>query len=597
MVRMQDLETRISTLTGWQPPAYVRDVPHPPRAGDDFVGFVVAPWQLGLDARSSVKGPSKLCYIINICTSFLSQPYNSLREPLDLLFSRGAVPGQPVEAWSMIHCIGMGKSSACRMVLEMVIDLRLSDAELVVIGPQVKALLRMHAVYEPAATDEEQLVRAMSTKVQLTTRPRPDPLMWAKKFSDLILSQGHRFQEVIGQKIDAFNQDKAQAFQIGDAEQCFIRLFMYQNAGFVQALDYHYMNHVVSESALPLRVWSLTDLSPDTKVQRSSGPGSLVGQSGLWQEILKWTPEKNEAWLLRAIGTFLKNVKLEQRKGRKMNMQKMAKGFRDIDNPTLHDQACLWVHFLPELQAHCNMEQLNDLTSKFYRGYLGKELEEKVKLMDPALKIGDFTFVSRVTGQLVQQAVQNEGAELASQQAELVLAQNRLQREVQEFEEYQRNLRAFHARNHEEKVLCNLEAQKALGVAADAFCDLWTPVRRLKEAGVVPYINACINEWTNKQMLSMEHVYRAYIVELDKLGLHWHTNVQPCIRIVADGLASAPGTTCAIFFAPNVGKVGDAYEPENIAKAQDEVDQLLREDHLNLQVGCSDQTYLNSFLP
>ena len=91
-------------------------------------------------------------------------------------------------------------------------------------------------------------------------------------------------------------------------------------------------------------------------------------------------------------------------------MQKMAKGFRDIDNPTLHDQACLWVHFLPELQAHCNMEQLNDLTSKFYRGYLGKELEEKVKLMDPALKIGDFTFVSRVTGQLVQQAVQNEGS-------------------------------------------------------------------------------------------------------------------------------------------------------------------------------------------
>ena len=43
----------------------------------------------------------------------------------------------------------MGKSSACRMVLEMVIDLRLSDAELVVIGPEVKGLLRMRAVYEP----------------------------------------------------------------------------------------------------------------------------------------------------------------------------------------------------------------------------------------------------------------------------------------------------------------------------------------------------------------------------------------------------------------------------------------------------------------
>ena len=42
-----------------------------------------------------------MCYALEICTNFLSRPYNSVREPLDQLFARNALPGQVIRQWSM----------------------------------------------------------------------------------------------------------------------------------------------------------------------------------------------------------------------------------------------------------------------------------------------------------------------------------------------------------------------------------------------------------------------------------------------------------------------------------------------------------------
>ena len=108
----------VSSLEGWVPPAAVRAV-LPFNAGQ-IQTFAVVPWQLGLAAADSIKGPSKIVYI----------PYRSEREPLDLLFCPGARPGDPVGDWSTVHAIGMGESSACRTILECTLRLGLDDLKL-----------------------------------------------------------------------------------------------------------------------------------------------------------------------------------------------------------------------------------------------------------------------------------------------------------------------------------------------------------------------------------------------------------------------------------------------------------------------------------
>ena len=125
----------------------------------------------------------------------------------------------------MVLHIGMGKASACRMILEAVCELNLDMESIKVIGPILKALLRMKATYDPADTEEEQLERALAGKNAVTERPRPDPLMIAKRWHAIVLKQGLPFASVIDEKICKFNKDKTEGYGIMDHEVAFIKLF------------------------------------------------------------------------------------------------------------------------------------------------------------------------------------------------------------------------------------------------------------------------------------------------------------------------------------------------------------------------------------
>ena len=89
-----------------------------------------------------------------------------------------------------------------------------------------------------------------------------------------------------------------------------------------------------------------------------------------------------------------------------------------------------------------------------------------MKVMDPNLKALDFRFMQQLTGQwsLVSgPSCQNTSeAEKAKEQAEFNLFSAKLAREVSLFEEHARKLKAFHAREHEDKVAANLLLKQKL---------------------------------------------------------------------------------------------------------------------------------------
>lgn len=578
---LQGLENRLRGLTGWLPAVEAATVL--PFQTGQIQSFVVAPWQLGLAPEDSVKGASKIVYILDTVSNFLASPYRSEREPLDLLFGKGARPGDPIGPWSLVHSIGMGKSSACRIILECTLRLQLSDAELVAISDCLQALLRMNATYEPAATEEQQFMQSLGLKTQMAERSRPDPLMVASKWSELLRSQNVAFITVIDQRIQDYNKGRADAMAISPQEKAFIKLYVHQAPEFLQLLEYHWQNFKVSESAVPLKVWSNPDLSPDTKQIRSGG-------KALWAKILQWTPGKNYYWLLRAIGIFLKNIKDATLSGKKISLKSQANKLRsNFKDATAHDQACVFGHFLQEWKAHVTAPQMDELIARFSKGYLNKELEEKIKVLDPELKATDFRFIQQLSGQwsLVSGPAgpgdAMKEAEKAKEQAEFQLFQSRLQKEVAMFADHTRQLQLFHARQHEEKVAANLCLKQAISAARDNFAAHWMPLKRMSEAGVLPYINEVMVSFSEKEGVPNTKALQLHVASFDKLGIHWLANAASTVSIIGNSISAAPENVAAIVLAPNVGKPGDAYDEIKIQEAEDEMDNLLREDQYNLR--------------
>ena len=100
------------------PGDYIQQVLPPPGISER-PDFVVAPWQLGHDPEvHGMKGKSNTVWILDVARRFLENPYNSTKDPLDLLFKAGAAEGSPVEDFSLRHNVGFSKSIAAKLILD-----------------------------------------------------------------------------------------------------------------------------------------------------------------------------------------------------------------------------------------------------------------------------------------------------------------------------------------------------------------------------------------------------------------------------------------------------------------------------------------------
>ena len=548
----------------------------------DVPEFLVAPWQLGFTSAHSVKGGSKLVHIMDIIDGFLAKPYNSKNEPLQVLLGPRSKVGDPIEDWSMVLSVGMGKSSAARMILEAACETNLTVEEIHAVGPYIKSLLRMRCTYEPAASEEEQLQIAMARKNQITERPRPDPLMWATRWAAIFLKLGLEFNREIDGRIKSFNEDRTEGFGILDYEVAFIKAYAHQPKDFVKLLEQHWQNFKVNESAVPPRRLALADLSPDTKITRCEKTNEL------WSKILKWTPASNTAWLQREIGTFLRNIKDAQRSGKKINLRTNAKAFRSKVDVHNHDEVCLFTYFIPDFRQHATQQQFDDMYTRMTKGYLDKELNEKCKVMDEELSVFDFRFLSVVTGQqnfrvagLGSQVVMD--LEEKAQNSELQLFKAKLQKETHLWENYQRNLKQHETLARECRRMAAKELDEEITKVATDFVSIIAPTMRCTEDGVVPLICDSVARWADREKLSKERIYTCLIVRFDVLGGKFFANLNPALRIVSDLLNTNPSVSAAVIVAPNTGK-GDTYNEASIQEAQDDVEHALKQDQWSCRI-------------
>lgn len=114
--------------------------------------------------------------------------------------------------------------------------------------------------------------------------------------------------------------------------------------------------------------------------------------NGVWKEILTPSAEKNELFLEYLVGYFVKNYKDQLRLKKKVNLRFGAYKLRVSDPATAYRQCCLWVHFRPEMQKEMSLSDFNSMEKMFCRGAFDRELIDRVRALNPTLKLQDFRF-------------------------------------------------------------------------------------------------------------------------------------------------------------------------------------------------------------
>ena len=569
------LEQDLRAVAAWNPPDPITTVVPPDP--EDFPEFRVAPWQLGFTEKHSVKGKSKLVYIMDTVDNFLKKPYDSKTEPLQVLFGPRSQVGATVEDWSMILHIGMGKASAARMILEAVSEMNLDMETLRSIANILKALFRMKCTYDPADTEEEQIDRAFAGKCIVTERPRPDPIMMALKWNGIIQKQGLDFQSVIDGKIAKFNANKEEGFGVLDHEIAFVKAYPHQSEEYTTTLEKHWQNFKPPESAVPPKRLAYADLSPDTKVKRCEKTNVL------FNKVLTWSQVSNELWMIREIGIFCRAIKDAQRANKKVSLRNNAKAFRSKPNEISHDEICVFVYFMPEFKQHTTESQFQDLMTRLSKGYLDRELHEKAKTMDEKLTVWDFRFLTMITGKEVVKVQGPTSLEHQAQECEIALFVEKLKDEVKLWLEYKRAKQVWDANTRAAKRKEDKIQDIEIKQLADNFCSTWAPIAKKSEEAVTPFVCESIATWAEKESLSKDKIWTIWVLRFDVLGPKYHTNLLPALRLISDYISNNIEKSGAIVIAPNTGK-DDAYNEAAIDDAVQEVDDTLREDQWPFRV-------------
>ena len=391
----------------WMHPAPLSTVPASPGPHQGAAEEWLFIWQLGHEDGCSMKGRSNMVNILEIAFSILENGFNSVQNALDVLFPDPA--GSPIADFSVKFSVGFGRSLAIKMILVAILDF--DNEELQAFFPVLCSLFAVKFTNNPAPDEDMQRHRSLAAKFQISESARPDPIQIYHVLAESLVKAGQDVFSGLPAKIKQYNSlTTVQSQNISDLEARVICMLPQQTEQFLQSLKYHWQNYKNAESAAPLKLFG-----------RSGVFGSDIippEAQGVWTAILKPSPEKNEVYLMLLIGVFAKNLKDALRAKKKPNLRFQANRFRCSDPVMAYYQACLWVHFRPDMQKEMSTPDFEQLEKTFLRGGLDRELTDRCKAMNPSLKLADFRFIYTFLGReapIVKETVELEAAQEAAE--------------------------------------------------------------------------------------------------------------------------------------------------------------------------------------
>ena len=238
---------------------------------------------------------------------------------------------------------------------------------------------------------------------------RPDAIQIFHTLSEGLKLEGADVNTGLAGKIKEYNAlSSVQSQNISELEGRVILSLPFQTEKFRSMLKYHWQNYKNAESAVPMKMF----LQMDADVPPEA--------TGVWKEILSPSAEKNETFLQMLVAIYTKNIKDAMRMIRKVNLRFGAAKLRVADTVMAYRQCCLWVHFRKEMMAEMSADEYAHMERVFARGAFDRELTDRVRAMNPTLKLADFRFFYLHLG---REQPLKEDAQLNADQEEAELQQ------------------------------------------------------------------------------------------------------------------------------------------------------------------------------
>ena len=385
---------------------------------------------------------------------FLHSPFRSIEDPLDVLFLRSGVVA--IEPFSVGISVGSAKSLAAASILHVVTSTEFTNPELQCIAPELLAICVMKATTDPANDVFSQVLKTIGKKIRVSDRARPHPAQMEFAFVRACKDKQAKGDKrksitILGAVIQAYNKSQPQRSRLNSDERAAVMMLHDQEQEFKDLLKAHWRNYPVLNSAVPVSYLALPWLVSGYE------PGIKKATNPIHYQIQSPDIKKNTAWLQCTIGKYQHKLGESVSLGKTVNLRSHGQIMRHgNDKDEFFYAIGMFLHFKSAIQKRTGLLAFSELLQKFFRGALERELVEKVKAKDPQLSIDDFRFVQAAMDYDPQAALpkapRTQEAMEDKQSSEFKLDTILLKAEQEHWADYIRQLRAFNADLHTQKV-------------------------------------------------------------------------------------------------------------------------------------------------
>ncbi|CAJ1379504.1 unnamed protein product [Effrenium voratum] len=529
-----------------------------PSPDDESVELYLNPWHLGYEPCFSLKGPSKMVYILRLFREFLERPFDSASNPILINF-KGLQPGAPIPSFQVSISIGFTKSIAMKLILLGAIQTNLTDGELTLLAPHLRAMFAFKCIYRSTGNAKEDRFRALQEKFSESSRPRPDPVQISGILLQQCVEEGRAWKDGSGDLIAQFNAGSGvDCKRLSDLEQTVVTMYPNLMQESQELIAYHWSNYPAKNSGLTYKQLACEQVRCGSKPRIDCE---------LWRSILSTDMVKVHWFVARRVRYFLHKLGDAKRLRKRVNLTANAASFRDQkDDETCWAITCLFVHYLPAFKELLTAAQMDSLGNKFIRGYLDMELVEKYRVADPQLTASSFRMLQEFgvkSGVAIK--IDEAKADLDLQKAELNTAIAKLNKEQKKFLDFKESMANF------QRAGLGLQAelvdkQKASQRAAvEVHQETHYPLRDLAELGhATTFVESCANRFANEAGIADEECHRIFWLNSSTLGCDAVKNTIEAIKEFSGHIASDPRRSCMIIAAPTTGAFGNEYSEHDV---------------------------------
>ena len=199
------------------------------------------------------------------------------------------------------------------------------------------------------------------------------------------------------------------------------------------------------------------------------------------------------------------------------------------------------------MRQHTTGTEFQELTSRFFRGYMNKDHSTHAAALDESLTITDFNFMSALhkvdEASMAQKEVQSEEKELSLAIAHMAEDREAVKLHWAALKKHQNKCRG-------DTYEASHDADMIVTKHAEAYTALNMPVNIVRPDALAAHISDHVSSWAGKMDIPLSQVLQMYLTPLDKLGLHWHANWHKLSADISSLIAADPINAAAFITSP-----------------------------------------------